>query len=254
MPPPSINLKAPTGVWRPVYAHRSALHGTAEQTVLAAWQADVIGVNLAPAVRAWRERDAPDMTPAERLQAAASVVLACLSAASWSGTLQAVAAVAQRAHRAGFVAGETIASRDRDDDTDYADGGDTGTVLAPADLSDQLAAHTAAAVLATTLRAVARRLARLLLAGRTSGAALKAVLSAGADIVLAADTAVSAAYGAGLLAAYISLGAQALAWITAGDDQVCAACQLAETNSPYSPFAAPTLPAHPNCRCILAPA
>lgn len=253
MPDPEIKLAAPTGVWRPVYVHRTALHATADTLVLAAWQADLAKVSLAATIRDWQTHTSPTQSPAERLQAATAAILAFLSTLPWARTLAALALNARRAHRTGWAAGQQIASRHPGDDTAYSDDGSSGSPLAPADLSDRMAAHTAASTLAAALGAAARRLARLLVAGTTAAGALKDALTAGFDILVATDVAVSAAYGAGLRAAYMGLGVQSLTWVTAGDDDVCERCDLTAANSPYSPFGVPAMPMHPNCRCILRP-
>lgn len=258
MPIPTVDIAAPKGVWRPVYARRRALHATADALILTAWRRDTRGLDLAPAAQAWQGARAynPDRDQRQDRQQAAAAVLAALQARNWDRTRHALAVASQKAHRAGWQAGRHLATTDLDDDTDYEDGDPTTLTVGNPDLSDQAAASGAAAVLARILAATAPRAGRHM-ADSTGDDPVgdgEDVVDDGYDAALAADTAVSAAYGAGLLAAFLSLGAQSLVWTTAGDGRVCVACQDNEANSPYSPFAVPALPAHPRCRCTLAPA
>ncbi|GAA3032253.1 hypothetical protein GCM10020000_06530 [Streptomyces olivoverticillatus] len=102
----TIQLSALTGIWRPVYAHRLALHATADTVVLAAWRKDTHGISLGPAVAAWRQAvgESTDTQRQHRRQAAAAAVLVVLAARSWRRTRRALATAAQRAHRAGWAA------------------------------------------------------------------------------------------------------------------------------------------------------
>lgn len=42
-------------------------------------------------------------------------------------------------------------------------------------------------------------------------------------------------------------------WASAEDDRVCPTCDARETASPYELDAAPDVPAHPRCRCVVVP-
>lgn len=119
------------------------------------------------------------------------------------------------------------------------------------DAADATAAVTVAAGLGASARRASREMAD---DADDPQHAAKEVLDAGLDMALAADVAVSAAYGAGLLSAYLGTSAGSVQWLTAGDGRVCEHCAAAEDGSPYSLFAAPRLPQHPRCRCVLAPA
>lgn len=252
MPDATIQLANLKGVWRPVYAHRQALHSTADAIILTAWRRDTHGLDLAPAVTAWRQA-VGETTPAQqhRRQAAAAAVLAALAARSWQRTRAAIALAAKRAHRAGYAAGTAIASRDETDDTPY-DTDDSDYTLGTGDLTDAAAAATATSVLTRALTAAATRAGQAIADSPddpTSDG--EDVIDDGYDLTLAADVAVSAAYGAGLLAAYLAAGMQSVSWVTAGDGKVCVTCSNNEDGSPYSLLAAPSLPAHPRCRCCL---
>jgi hypothetical protein len=67
------------------------------------------------------------------------------------------------------------------------------------------------------------------------------------------DWAMTAAAGAGALAAYVARGQTLLNWTTAGDGRVCVACEDNEANGPYTPIEFPALPQHPGCRCQPTP-
>lgn len=252
----TLQLGSLTGVWRPVYARRQALHATADAIVLAAWKADTQGIDLAPAVAAWRQAigEATDPRQDHRRQAAAAAVLGTLAARRWRRTRAALTTAAKHAHRAGWAAGHRLVTADHADDTPYSDEPDSEYTIGSPDMSDHTADATAAATLTTALNATARRAGRAM-ANNTDDpeTAADATIDDGYDLGLATDVAVSAAYGAGMLAAYLAAGANTVSWITAGDERVCDACISAEAGSPYSLLAAPQLPAHPRCRCCLVP-
>lgn len=248
---PTIDLSDPHGIWRPVYAHRTALHGTADHIVLTAWRRDVHGLDLAPAVAAWRMTVGETITPAQqhRRQAAAAAVLAALAARSWPRTRAALATGAKRAHRAGWAAGHALATRDHADDTPYdePDEDDRYSIGSP-NLTDQQADDTATAILTAALAATARRAGRAIADSTDDPAGDgQSAIEDGYDLALIVDAGISAAYGAGLLAAYIAASRTAVQWITAGDGRVCSTCLANEEGSPYSLLGAPTLPAHPRC-------
>jgi hypothetical protein len=257
VPAPTINLAQPHGIWRPIYARREALHTTADALVIAAWKADLDGLTLAPAIAAWRQAVGETISPAQqqRRAAAAAAVLALLAARTWARTRAAIAEATRRAHRSGWAAGYALTSRDSDDDTDYEDsepGSDYS--IAGAELGDHTIASTTSSVLAAILTTTARRTGRAV-ADSTDDPETDAetVLTTGYDTRLTSDTAVSAAYGAGLLSAYLATEQTSISLITAGDSHVCATCADAEASSPYALLDAPRLPLHANCRCVLAP-
>lgn len=253
----TIQLRSLKGIWRPVYAHRQALHATADAIVLAAWKRDAHGLDLAPAVAAWQQLLGESAAPEQRhrRQAAAAAVLGILTAWSWQRTRAAIALAARRAHRAGWAAGHALITQDRDDDTPYDTGPSSPHVIGSPDMSDDTADATATAILTAALTATADRAGRAI-ADSTNDPAGDGedTVEDGVDIALLTDAAVSAAYGAGMLAAYLAAGTRSVIWLTAGDGRVCSRCSDAEAGSPYSLLAAPTLPQHPNCRCCLAPA
>ncbi len=256
MPPATIQLASPHGVWRPVYARRIALHATADAIVLAAWRADIDGMTLRPALATWRRAVGElDQGQQQRREAAAATVLTVLASRAWKRLRAALALAIQRAYAAGWQAGNHLTTANQADDSAYDDSTGSGYTLGASTMPDATAQATAASWLGRILAAVARRVGRVMADTHEDPlTAVTAVLVASLDVTLTVDLAVSAAYGAGLIAAYVGAGVQALQWITAGDSDVCTRCLDNESSGPYSPFAAPILPEHPSCRCILAPA
>ena len=256
----TLQLGGLKGVWRPVYARRTALHATADAIILAAWKRDAADLNFGDALAGWN-RPAGETVDPHRRQAAAATVLTALHAHPWKRTRAAIATAAKRAHRAGWAAGHALVTRDATDDSPYDDNPDSGYGIGSPDMPDATASATATAVLATALQATANRAGRALADstddpgdGEGDGGDAEDVVDDGYDMGLAADVAVSAAYGAGLLAAYLDAGTQSVAWVTAGDGTVCMRCSINEDVGPYSPFAVPSYPAHPRCRCVLTSA
>ncbi|MEV8480333.1 hypothetical protein, partial [Streptomyces sp. NPDC051173] len=215
------------------------------------------GIDLAPAVVAWRQAIGESVDPngRHRRQAAAAAVLGTLAARPWKRTRAAIALAAKRAHRAGWAAGHALVTRDHTDDSSYDDQPDDPYTVGSPDMTDSTADGTAVTVLTAALTATATRAGRAM-AGSTDDPEQGAgdAIDAGLDLALAADMAVSAAYGAGLLSAYLGAGTSGVMWLTAGDERVCERCFAAEAGSPYSLLGAPELPQHPRCRCVLAPA
>ncbi|WP_188274407.1 hypothetical protein [Streptomyces sp. CBMA152] len=251
MPDATLQLGNLKGVWRPVYAHRTALHATADAIILAAWKRDAADLNLADVIAAWRQSTG-ETVDHHRRQAAAAIVLTALHAHPWRRTRAAIATAAKRAHRIGWATGHTLVTRDKADDTPYDDTPDSGYGITSPDMPDATADATATAVLTTALAATANRAGRAMADGTDdSEGDAEDVVDDGYDLSLAADVAASAAYGAGLLAAYLDAGTQSVSWMAAGDDRVCDRCSANEAAGPYSPFAVPTFPAHPRCRCVL---
>ncbi|MFF0409066.1 hypothetical protein ACFYUY_01350 [Kitasatospora sp. NPDC004745] len=244
MPDATIQLASPHGAWRPVYARRLALHRTADDVIAAAWAADTADLILARPAHWWAAESA---SPDDR-EAAAAAVLAVLAATDFTRTRTVIRTAAIRAHRAGYAAGRHLTDADPGDDSDYDEDAVSG-----ADLTDTQADLTAAATLTTALTATARHAGRIL-ADTDSPDAATAAARSGRSMAVAADVAVSAAYGLGQLSAYHAAGRQSVLWLSAGDGRVCTACSDAEAGSPYPLLATPMLPQHPNCRCCLAPA
>ncbi|MDJ0342281.1 2'-5' RNA ligase family protein [Streptomyces sp. H10-C2] len=205
----TIQLSDPAGIWRPIYARRLALHATADRIVLTAWKADIQGIDLAPTLTAWRQAigEAADPARDHRRQAAAAAVLGTLAARRWARTRAALATAAKRAHRAGWNAAHQLATRDHADDQPYDDNSDNPYTIGSPDMTDDAADATATATLTAALSATARRAGRAMAdaADDPEGDAADAIDS-GDDLDAYTDVAISAAYGAGMLAAYLGAG------------------------------------------------
>jgi hypothetical protein len=70
------------------------------------------------------------------------------------------------------------------------------------------------------------------------------------------DWALTTAQAAAARDVYRSQGVSSLDWLDAADGHVCADCSSNADQSPYSPYSPDTLPfmpAHPGCRCSIAP-
>lgn len=232
-----VQTRKLTGVWKQVHPRRNALHATAAALTLAAWQDDLAGLALGRLVMKYR-RQTGGMDRDHRYQVALALILAALLAQPWVRTRTALAVSRDRAYQAGQEAA----------------GIHTGTAAAGA----PSAGGSVATVLSVLLAATARRLAGLLADSTGSPqqqtALLRTTLLAGAALLLAVDQLVSAAYGQGLRAGLKAAQVGQVNWVTVGDGAVCARCEAREQASPYPVAAAPTLPAHPNCRCSYEPA
>lgn len=64
------------------------------------------------------------------------------------------------------------------------------------------------------------------------------------------DWALTTGLARGALDLYASEGVAQVSWMTAGDGRVCALCESYEEASPYPITDFPSMPAHPNCRCV----
>jgi hypothetical protein len=240
----TIQLTSLKGVWRSVYARRIALHRTADDIIAAAWQADTAGLVVRrPTLWGTTETASPDQREADT-----ALVLAALVAWNFDRTRAAIRTSAIRAHRSGYAAGRHLTTTEADDDTDYDEDAVSGI-----DLTDTQADLTAASVLTAALAGTARHAGRILADTDSPDDATSDVRN-GRSTALAADVAVSAVYGLGLLSAYHAAGQRSVSWLTAGDGRVCTACSDAEAGSPYLLLATPTMPLHPHCRCCFAPA
>lgn len=233
----SVQTSALTGVWTTVHPRRQATHATADALILAAWQDDAAGIRTTRLVARYREQS-NGQDPAHRYQTALSLILGTLASRMWLRTGTALALSAERAHQAGEqAAGEHI-----------------GTPVTPTTPTVAAVPGVLAAVLAATARRAARQLADDTGTPRQQAAALRALLLAAADLLTAADVLVSTAYGRGQFAAYQRSAVASVMWVTVGDGKVCKLCKDRAKASPYLLGEAPSLPAHPRCRCTLTPA
>lgn len=261
----TLHLGHLEGAYAAVFDRREQLHDAADRTALAGWRGLLDGVDLADAARQIRpllgvaEADTDQQQDEERRGRVAALILAALIVLTrtdgWITQVITLAEAFTDAHGAGWAAANALL-----DDA----AGSLGTpTLDPAGpgLGVGTAQGLAADTLLAALAATARQLARYLTGGAYDpgdGASLDddmtRWLAGGRDLSLAVDTAISAAYVGGMIAAYLARGVQQIAFVTVGDGKVCARCTAAEEGSPYQPTAFPRPPLHPGCRCIPAPA
>ncbi|MEZ0066687.1 hypothetical protein ABIA32_002699 [Streptacidiphilus sp. MAP12-20] len=258
--PPTLRLGQLTGTWATVYAERDRLEADADRDALAAWRALLGDVDLADVVALAAENPPPPGSDEQaRLrrqhlqQALAAAVLARLTllsrAPGWARFLAVLASGLAGANATGAASGDAV--------TSSADTVAAGQPAAPG-AGEDVAAYLLAA---QALKGLAATVARVLLAGAADGAtsaqlakAARGVLAEALPLTLAVATAVAVAFTAGLTSAYLAFGAGELAFITAGDTNVCATCAAAEDANPYPVASVPAPPLHPNCRCTLQPA
>jgi hypothetical protein len=258
---PTLRLGELTGTWAAVYRRRGRLEADADAQALAAWRelldaldlqdlADIAAANPPPP----GSDEASRLRRAHLQQVLAAAVLARLTqlarADGWPRFLAALAALLAAARAAGEAAGHAVAD-DNGDGLDDQDGAEPGA-------AEEVGAYTLAG---EAMRGMAAAVARALLgaaadglnAGQLLGVA-RSVLQDALGLTLTVATAVGVAFTTGMTAAYAARGAAELAYVTAGDGRVCAACSDAEDNGPYPAVQAPVPPLHPNCRCTLQPA
>lgn len=79
------------------------------------------------------------------------------------------------------------------------------------------------------------------------------ILDDDVDAAFYLDDAISWSLSAGSMDRYSAAGVAQVEWLTAEDSRVDEVCMQNEAGSPYSLSGAPQIPAHPACRCALAP-
>lgn len=258
---PTLRLGELTGVWAAVYRRRARLEADADGQVLAVWRELLDAVDLGDVVDLAAENPPPAgddeasrLRRAHLQQVLAAAVLARLAALAradgWARFTAALAGLLAAARADGEAAGHAVAT----DDGSALDGGQTP----PPGAAEEVGAYTLAA---EAMRGMAATVARALLAAAAAGLTAaqlaqlaRAVLRDALPLTLTVATAVGVAYTAGMAAAYAVLGADQLAFVTAGDGRVCATCSQAEDDGPYPAAQAPAPPLHPRCRCTLQPA
>jgi hypothetical protein len=274
----SIDLGQLEGVWADVYARQDALYAKHARKARTAWRKAVAGLDLAALVAAFRRHalmlPAAPAAPApgtdhESPQAAKhhkaelrnlarsmasgflagvndqpdysallAAVTAALAASAGEGTASALAVSAAANGYDGFAWDK--AARDGRSEPD------------PGTVTGWLAKIVAGAV---------TDLAAALTAGAVTGSSEAAMLAAaaaslrkGSSVTAFLGLAMASAVSAAIAAAYAALGGiELLDFVTAGDGKVCARCEKAADDGPYSPRDYPG-PRHPLCRCIPQPA
>lgn len=259
----ALHLGSLEGTWAGIFDRREALHGQVDRDALALWRA-MLGqldrgdtltrirqiLGLAEAVSATDKKRRREQIAA----AIAALLMLMRRTDDWQKLVALVAGALSGAHLAGWDAAHTLAA-----DLQGISAADLANTTPPG-LDPDGAHATALRVLDAGLAAAAARAARRLTADdyepddATLDGDLQDQLDDGTDLSSAIDTALSAAYGAAMLAGFVRQNVQLLNFLTAGDTRVCPVCDEAEVNSPYTPATFPSLPIHPGCRCVPAPA
>jgi hypothetical protein len=257
----TLKLGELEGTWADIYAKRETLHRQVDADVSTAWRdllADLDTTALAEHLRTLLGLGEADDDRQRRQQQATAAILAALMLlarrSGWASLVAVVAAGLRSAQQHGWDAGLALVAQQAGVDPASLDGGDVPR------LDDDQANAAAQQLLFGILDHTSDRVAWELTAdGYEPGddgldGDLSDTLDDPRSLHVDLDTAISAAYLAGMAARYLASGVQAVNFLTAGDTRVCPACDDAEANSPYTPLNAPSPPLHPSCRCILAPA
>ena len=258
----TLHLGHLEGTWAAIYQRRHRLHASAEKTLLTTWQEAAANVDFdAAAQQIGGLRPDGDATPqsseADRVAQATAIIVLALAAltfgAAWGDLQQALGAALLQAHAEGWTAASMLTGNGTASLDDLASAGAAG------DAANALG--MVARSLGIAVQSVAGTIAKALLALTAGGATLaelaavaERLLGDGKALLLAADTAVSAAYNAGMRASYAAGHITSVLFLTAGDGSECVTCDDLEAANPYPMTAAPSPPIHPNCRCVLAPA
>lgn len=244
------------GTWAAIYDRREALHRQAENEALALWRAAVKRLDLSAIVQ--QATTASPVTPANQRRAALAVTATAVLALLWTlpewEQLRAYLTAAYGTARAhGWAAAAALQAEQRGGSPDLSDLVDTAPDDNSVDGPSRVLAALSKIVLAAA-RTIARKLTRPTGPPPSQDDAdsdAEDTLDEGDDLGLGVDTLIGGAYMAGLLAFLSYSGAQQVDFVTAGDGRVCAACQEAEDNSPYTLDQVPVPPLHPRCRCIV---
>lgn len=245
------------GTWAAIYDRREALHREAENQALTLWRAAVKRLDLSAVIQQ-ATAASPDTPPEQRRSALAVTVTAVLALLwtlpEWEQLRSYLTSAYGTARADGWAAAAALHSEQRGSGSpDLSD----LTATAPDDNSIDGPSRVLSA-LSKIVLAAARTIARKLT--RPTGPPpdqdeadtdAEEALDDGNDLALGVDTLIGGAYMAGLLAFLSFTGAQQLDFVTAGDGNVCPACQEAEDGSPYNITDVPAPPLHPRCRCVV---
>lgn len=267
----SLKLGQLEGTWAQVYERREALIAHHAQRATEAWNRILTRDQIASAVRDFQQRAGiaeadPDATDRQRQLKAAAVAAAAamlqalptrpgwqtlrtavrnaIAAGQAEGMVAAVAIAAERADRVGL--NWDVAYEDA-----YAALANLGMIWAQVD-----------GWLARMIDRAVADLGRALAAAAQEQASSEQMLASASDVLsgddvnavtFVVDWAATTALGSGALNLYTSQGVRLVDWLTAGDENVCPACDSNEENGPYAPEDFPAIPQHPLCRCTPAP-
>jgi len=258
----TIKIGQLEGTWALIYQRREKREKQHQAAVLAAWAKCLQLISLDELVGSFHAQapNLPDQSPqAIRMQALAIARQAFIGAnmadPAYQKFLDSITTALGDAQAEGAAAGRAISGSKHDMAAAYDSARD--------DISDLTTWGQAPPVAAKIMSGAASTLARLLAKGFAAKLTLAALLAAvraaltgdGATPVTAPlDMAMGQAWSSGAVGTFTDGGVTMLNYWTAGGNNVCAACQDAESGSPYAIADAPVPPLHPNCRCVLSPA
>lgn len=279
----TLQIGALEGLWALVFQRREQIYSDHLPLIVAAWTQLVQQLDVPDLVRTYRQRAGLDESDQDRKRREA-IALALLARAlqnlladttddAVQRLLQALEDAVLAGHAEGVATALGIAAHElghTSEDIDFtaayddalADATDTtrtgGTGTSPAVAPATTAAHAAGRIGQGTAKDVASILVRLSGENATEDDMVAAVTDAlGDDDQRSPDAygnlSIGAAIAAGAAALFAMLGVGEYDWITAGGPRVCALCLDREDNSPYKAGNVPTVPAHPDCRCIVVP-
>jgi 2'-5' RNA ligase len=257
----TIKIGQLEGTWALIYQRREKREKQHQAAVLAAWATFLQLIALDELVGSFHAQapNLPDQSPeAIQLQALGIARQAFIGAntadPAYSNLLDSITTALADAQAEGAAAGRAISGHKGSMRVAYDD--------ARNQISDITTWGLAPPVAAKMMAAGASTLARILAKGFTAKLTLAALLTAaraalsgsGAQAVTAPlNVAMGQAWSAGAVGTYADSGVTMVNYWTAGGNNVCAACQSAESGSPYAIADAPVPPLHPNCRCSLTP-
>lgn len=265
----TLKLGQLEGTWALVYDRREQVYDAHISAIAALWRRTALRVDLQLAVRRYRDSlglstevagDDDHRQMAARA-AAAAVVATIAGQDSHPADRDELIAAIVAALRAGYaegIAGALAVSAEEDDVGDF-------DVDAAYDIAlgqvgdDQRFYHEAVSLLDKLQEAIAKQLVKLLVGSdnldfdEVMDRARQVIGATGVAAALAVllDFAIGAMVTAGILALYGRYRVEEVAFLSAGDDKVCAVCEDAENSGPYRRDEAPEPPLHPRCRCVL---
>lgn len=257
----TIKIGQLEGTWALIYQRREKNEKQHEAAVLAAWAKFLALVGLDDLVGRFHAQapNLPDQSPqAIRMQALAIARQAFIGVnmadPAYGHLLDSITTALADAQAEGIAAGHAIRGHNHNLAASYD--------AAREQIGELTTVGTAPPVAARIMSAAASTLARILASGLKTKLTLAALLAAARAALTGSstqcvtaplDVAMGQAWSSGAVGTFADAGVTMLNYWTAGGGNVCAACQDAESGSPYAIADAPVPPLHPNCRCSLTP-
>jgi 2'-5' RNA ligase len=266
----SLHLGKLTGTWAEVFRRRDELTAAHVKTITAIWRKLARRLDARALAEKYRreqmlpaaesDQDAA-RRKAEARDAALAWLLTILSDPEYADLEQAIAAALTAAQAEGSTAALAVAA-----DQAAALGFDwtrayDAMLAGVAYLEHQpgIADATVQQVLGGASADIGRILASMATSGATDAqvAAEVEAAIAGEDVravTAAVDNSMWSGFAQATLGLYQAEGLDLVDWLSAGDGRVCFSCMDNEENGPYAPYDFPSMPDHPNCRCVATPA